>query len=562
MPQVASEATTPAFKPILPNSAPAAQNSDGAQDSPFASLLDATQAGSAQPPPLQAAVNDVAAPAVWLELVQSPAPDSTTVPSGGKAAQSSDNTTFAAVAAMATIVAVAGTDKAVGADKASVDAKIGGQTAASDDAKPAGDGQSTDGLIPADPAAIPTNGPTQTMMTVAAVAPAPILLAGTIAPPVAVTTSQPTSAPVQQAASDRDTRAAPVELPQMPPDGVPQAAPAAVPQIAADGVRQIVPPTVPQAAPDGVRQAAPAAVPQAALDDVPQAVPLAVPQAASDGVLQAMPAAEHPASVAAAVLTAKPAKLTVPQADVGNPTDNSNSSAKTSLAPQSDGKLLPAAGNANQQGAPRPNDEVTADSRHTSTAETPPAIATHVQAAPPQAPVDGLQQASLTPLLQDASAMPAPINPAALLAPAAPVAAGIPLAGVAVEIAGQALAGKNRFEIRLDPPELGRIEVRLDVGRDGSVTTQIAADRSDTLNLLQRDSADLERALQDAGLKTSDNGLQFSLRDQSMGRDQGYAPTPGAAQLVVSDDALAAVDVTPRNYGRYAGLGGGIDIRV
>ena len=212
------------------------------------------------------------------------------------------------------------------------------------------------------------------MMTVAAVAPAPILLAGTIAPPVAVTTSQPTSAPVQQAASDRDTRAAPVELPQMPPDGVPQAAPAAVPQIAADGVRQTVPPTVPQAAPDGVRQAAPAAVPQAALDDVPQAVPLAVPQAASDGVLQAMPAAEHPASVAAAVLTAKPAKLTVPQADVGNPTDNSNSSAKTSLAPQSDGKLLPAAGNANQQGAPRPNDEVTADSRHTSTAETPPAI--------------------------------------------------------------------------------------------------------------------------------------------------------------------------------------------
>ena len=147
-------------------------------------------------------------------------------------------------------------------------------------------------------------------------------------------------------------------------------------------------------------------------------------------------------------------------------------------------------------------------------------------------------------------------------AASAPQAAAVPLAGVAIEIAGKALAGKNRFEIRLDPPELGRIEVRLDVDRDGQVTSHLIADRADTLDLLRRDSAGLERALQDAGLKTGDNGLQFSLRDQSMGRDQGNAPTPGAAQLVVSDDALPAIDAIPRNYGRLAGLGGGIDIRV
>ena len=138
----------------------------------------------------------------------------------------------------------------------------------------------------------------------------------------------------------------------------------------------------------------------------------------------------------------------------------------------------------------------------------------------------------------------------------------MPLAGVAIDIAAKALAGKNRFDIRLDPPELGRIEVRLDVARDGSVTTHIAADRSDTLNLLQRDASGLERALQDAGLKTADNGLQFSLRDQSMGREQSNAPTPRAAQIVVSDSALAANDATQRNYSRLAGLRGGIDIRV
>ena len=84
----------------------------------------------------------------------------------------------------------------------------------------------------------------------------------------------------------------------------------------------------------------------------------------------------------------------------------------------------------------------------------------------------------------------------------APQAAAIPLAGVAIEIASKALAGKNHFEIRLDPPELGRIEVRLDVDRDGNVTSRLIADRSDTLDLLRRDAAGLERAL--AGCRPED----------------------------------------------------------
>ena len=99
-------------------------------------------------------------------------------------------------------------------------------------------------------------------------------------------------------------------------------------------------------------------------------------------------------------------------------------------------------------------------------------------------------------------------------AAALPQAAAVPLSGVAIDIAGKALAGKNRFEIRLDPPELGRIEVRLDVDKDGRITSHVIADRKDTLDLLQRDASGLQRALQDAGLKTADNGLQFSLRDQ------------------------------------------------
>ena len=65
--------------------------------------------------------------------------------------------------------------------------------------------------------------------------------------------------------------------------------------------------------------------------------------------------------------------------------------------------------------------------------------------------------------------------------------AAVPVAGLAVEIATRAKDGKNRFEIRLDPPELGRIDVRLDIDGKGNVTSRLLVDRADTLDLLRRD---------------------------------------------------------------------------
>lgn len=138
----------------------------------------------------------------------------------------------------------------------------------------------------------------------------------------------------------------------------------------------------------------------------------------------------------------------------------------------------------------------------------------------------------------------------------------VPLGGVAVEIASKAAEGKNHFEIRLDPPELGRIDVRLDVDRDGHVTSRLIVDRQDTLDLLRRDATGLERALQDAGLKTSDNGMQFSLRDQTAEQQQQRQTGGENARLVVDDEALPAADLTVQSYGRLAGRAGGLDIRV
>jgi flagellar hook-length control protein FliK len=150
-----------------------------------------------------------------------------------------------------------------------------------------------------------------------------------------------------------------------------------------------------------------------------------------------------------------------------------------------------------------------------------------------------------------AAAAPAPNN----------TLAAVPLAGLAVEIAARAQSGRNHFEIRLDPPELGKIHVSLDVDKSGQVTSRLVVDRAETLDALRRDAANLERALQDAGLKTGDNGMQFTLRDQSFaGRDEGFTPA-SMARLVVPDPELATVEAAA-GYGPLTRAGGGVDIRV
>ena len=202
--------------------------------------------------------------------------------------------------------------------------------------------------------------------------------------------------------------------------------------------------------------------------------------------------------------------------------------------------------------------ETPGNEHHAATAQTPVAHAADTDTAAPKPAADILPQTTMTaPSVHTAAT--ARTDVATAPAPAAPHAAAIQLAGVAIEIASKAVAGTNHFEIRLDPPELGRIEVRLDVDGDGNVTTRMIADRSDTLDLLRRDASGLERALQDAGLKTADNSLQFSLRDHSaQHRDNNDTNT---ARLVVEDTTLPAIDAA-RGYSRLAGQGSGIDIHV
>ncbi len=146
---------------------------------------------------------------------------------------------------------------------------------------------------------------------------------------------------------------------------------------------------------------------------------------------------------------------------------------------------------------------------------------------------------------------------------AAEASRAVPLDNLAVEIATRASRGERRFDIRLDPPELGRIDVRLEIDSKGNTTTRLTVERTETLDMLQRDARGLEKALQNAGLKTDPGSLQFSLQQdpQAYGR-HGHGPEIHGRQDPVQTEGEAMAEVSINSASLAAQLRGGVDIRI
>lgn len=124
------------------------------------------------------------------------------------------------------------------------------------------------------------------------------------------------------------------------------------------------------------------------------------------------------------------------------------------------------------------------------------------------------------------------------------------LAALAQAIAAKSTPGTKRFEIRLDPPELGRVEVHLSVKSDGKAEATLYADRPETVALLTRDSQNLERALKDAGLDVSNSSLNFSLKGQDRQGDGGGASrahTRSLSNAVVARSEAANASLANRS---------------
>lgn len=186
---------------------------------------------------------------------------------------------------------------------------------------------------------------------------------------------------------------------------------------------------------------------------------------------------------------------------------------------------------------------VQADS--TANAVPVPAVATTHTAPPPQPVAIVDPSAIMAPHAASASSPGA--GPAANLEITRAAADPAPdLNGFAVSIAARSLSGAKQFEIRLDPPELGRVDVRLSIDAAGKAVAHMATDQPQTLDLLRKDAPALTQALRDAGLDVSQNGLNFSLRGQdrqsgdSQGGSQGRKSSLSARLAIRAVQAPAA----------------------
>lgn len=124
---------------------------------------------------------------------------------------------------------------------------------------------------------------------------------------------------------------------------------------------------------------------------------------------------------------------------------------------------------------------------------------------------------------------------------------------LAFELVRQVNDGNTRFQMRLDPPELGKIDVRLDIDASGQVNAKLIVERAETLDLMQRDQRGLEKALQQAGLDSAKTNLEFSLKQSPFSGGQQGQDGNGRQPLFGADGTADAEDVPPPTINLYRG---------
>lgn len=96
---------------------------------------------------------------------------------------------------------------------------------------------------------------------------------------------------------------------------------------------------------------------------------------------------------------------------------------------------------------------------------------------------------------------------------------------VKVNITKSAVKGVDKIDISLKPEELGHIEIKMHLAKNGKLQAEIVASRPETMEILQKEAQNLQKSFEDAGFQTDENSLSFSCREdnaQSGRQEQNY----------------------------------------
>ena len=249
--------------------------------------------------------------------------------------------------------------------------------------------------------------------------------------------------------------------------------------------------------------------------------------AEADAALAKLLAPAPKPEIPAATVLAKPALQLDEPVLTGKATDAASPATEAELAPGSE-----LAAEQSLSGETDPKDKGDGDSKPSDV--RPNAIANVIDSKPDaQAPGQIQQQAARA----DAVAAPRVVQTGYQTSQQQ-----LNLPQIAFELARQTSEGNTRFQIRLDPAELGRIDVQLEIDKSGQVNARLYVEKAETLDLMQRDQRGLEKALHQAGLDGAKTNLEFSLKHNGGGdtgqqgrQHQGRFASGGQAQVDLTD---------------------------
>ena len=102
----------------------------------------------------------------------------------------------------------------------------------------------------------------------------------------------------------------------------------------------------------------------------------------------------------------------------------------------------------------------------------------------------------------------------------------------------------TNIKLRLDPPELGRVEVKMSIDKDNKTKIVLTSERAETHTMMQKDAEILNRVLSEAGVDT-DGGLSFELASDSHNFNEGqHHGQSGRGSEQDSNDDLPDIETT------------------
>lgn len=131
---------------------------------------------------------------------------------------------------------------------------------------------------------------------------------------------------------------------------------------------------------------------------------------------------------------------------------------------------------------------------------------------------------------------------------------------IKINITKSAIKGVDTIDIQLKPEDLGKIQIKMHIAKDGKLQAEIISSRPETLEALQKDVSNLAKAFNDAGYEADSKSFNFSFQRENQAREQ-QKDASGLSQFIGDTFEQEADEVAGNDNLRYDPLLG-LNIKV